>query len=144
MPTTVPGRTTDYRYRNRSFASSFFTVSCTSSTSTLTSLLPNCIIMISPCFTLAEAFAGFPLTDTLPASQASFATVLLFISLDTFKNLSNLMNFCTDLSVDHILQGFARFKLGCFGGRNLHNLPALRISAFSCRSIGNFKCAEAY
>ena len=39
-------------------ASSFFTVSCTSRTSTFTSLLPKEMEMISPSLTLADAFAG--------------------------------------------------------------------------------------
>ena len=41
--------------------------------------------------TFIEALATFPLTSTLPASHASFATVRLFIILATFKNLSNLI-----------------------------------------------------
>jgi hypothetical protein len=40
---------------------------------------------------LEDAFAGFPLIDTRPASQASFATVLRLIRRDTFKNLSSLI-----------------------------------------------------
>jgi len=39
----------------------------------------------------ADAFAVLPLIRTLPASQASFATVRLLISLETFKNLSSLI-----------------------------------------------------
>jgi len=41
--------------------------------------------------TAADAFAVLPLIRTLPASQASFATVRLLISLETFKNLSSLI-----------------------------------------------------
>ena len=65
--------------------------SCTSRTSTLTSLLPKPIVILSPTLTSADAFAGRPLMVTLPASQASLATVRLFISLVTFKYLSNLI-----------------------------------------------------
>ena len=74
-----------------SLASSFFTVSCTSRTSTFTSLLPKEMEMISPSLTLADAFAGLSLISTLPLSQASLATVRRLISRDTFKYLSNLM-----------------------------------------------------
>ena len=38
-----------------------------------------------------EAFATAPLIRTLPASQASFATVRRLIRRDTFKNLSSLI-----------------------------------------------------
>ena len=37
---------------------------------------------MSPVFTFRDAFAGLSLTRTLPASQASLATVLLLISLE--------------------------------------------------------------
>ena len=40
-------------------------------------------------------FAGYawvPLTEILPMSETSFATVLRFINLETFKFLSNLMH----------------------------------------------------
>ena len=36
-------------------------------------------------------FAGLPLTSTRPISETVFATVLLLINLETFKNLSNLI-----------------------------------------------------
>jgi hypothetical protein len=58
-----------------------------------TLFVPNAISITSPTFTLTEAFAGFPFTITRPASHASFATVLLLMSRDTFKNLSNLIVF---------------------------------------------------
>ena len=45
----------------------------------------------SPALTAADAFPVLPLIRTLPASQASFATVRLLISLETFKNLSSLI-----------------------------------------------------
>ena len=80
-----------HRYLNSSLAASFLTVSCTSSTSTRTVLLPNWISRISPAFTWADALAGLPLISTRPASQASFATVLLLIRRDTFKYLSSLI-----------------------------------------------------
>ena len=60
-------------------------------TSTAVSLFPNWISILSPGFTFVPAFAALPFTRTLPALQASFATVLLLISLDTFKNLSKRM-----------------------------------------------------
>lgn len=66
--------------------------------------------MTSPSFTFKDAFAVFPFTSTLPASQASFATVRLLINRETFKNLSSLMN----LSVQGILQNFSCFELGSF------------------------------
>ena len=67
-----------------SAASSFLTVSAMLKTSALTSLLPNWIVILSPTLTLADALAGLSFMNTLPASQASFATVRLFMSLDTF------------------------------------------------------------
>ena len=79
------------RYLNISLASSFLTVSCTVSTSTLTSLFPKLMVIMSPTLTSTEAFATLSLIITRPASQASFATVRLLISLDTFKYLSNLI-----------------------------------------------------
>ena len=39
--------------------------------------------MMSPGFTLTDAFAVLPFTDTLSASHASFATVLRFIRRET-------------------------------------------------------------
>ena len=80
-------------YSNKSLASSFFVVSCRSSTRTFTVFVPKPISIMSPTFTFTEAFAGLPLTITRPASQASFATVRLLISRDTFKNLSSLIFF---------------------------------------------------
>ena len=84
---------TIYKYRNISLASSFLVDSASESTSAFTVFWPKAISMISPGFTFTDAFAGLPLTDTLPASQASFATVRRLISRDTFKNLSNLITF---------------------------------------------------
>ena len=46
-------------------------------------------------FYFIARFYTLPFTDILPPSAASFATVLLFIILETFKNLSNLIFFCT-------------------------------------------------
>jgi hypothetical protein len=43
-------------------------------------------------FTCADAFAGFPLIETRPVSQASFATVRRLINRDTFRYLSSLMH----------------------------------------------------
>ena len=83
----------DYRYRNNSFASSFFVVSASASTSALTVCVPNALSMMSPTFTLTDALATFPFTSTRPASHASFATVRLLIKRDTFKNLSSLILF---------------------------------------------------
>ena len=48
----------------------------------------------------ADAFAGRSLIRTRPASHASLATVRRLISLETFKNLSNLINLSL---VHHIL-----------------------------------------
>ena len=84
--------------------SSFLTVSFTSSTSTLTFLLPNWISIVSPVFTCTDALAGLSLTRTLPASHASFATVRRLIRRDTFKYLSNLI-FC---SCKCSLNGYSR------------------------------------
>ena len=39
-----------------------------------------------------DALAGLSFTSTRPASQASLATVRRLISLETFKNLSNLIS----------------------------------------------------
>lgn len=86
-----------HRYLNIFSASSFLDVSLTSSTSTFVWRDPNWIWMISPGFTFAEAFAALSLTRTLPASQASLATVLRLIRRDTFKNLSSL------IKIPHVL-----------------------------------------
>ena len=60
-------------------------------TFTLTDLLKCSILIMSPSFNCLEGFAGLSLTKTRPWSETSFATVRHFISLDTFKNLSNLI-----------------------------------------------------
>ena len=57
---------------------------------TETILLKCSILMRSPSFNCLDGLAGLPFTKTLPWSETSLATVRLFISLDTFKNLSNL------------------------------------------------------
>src|SRR5574344_882214 len=49
------------------------------------------ISITSPTFICFAGFDGFLFTNTRPISDTSFAIVLLFISLDTFKNLSNLI-----------------------------------------------------
>ena len=54
-------------------------------------LCPKAISIRSPTLTSYEARAGFPLTETRPASHASFATVLRFIRRDTFRYLSSLI-----------------------------------------------------
>ena len=48
-------------------------------------LFANVISIISPSFIFVEGFATLSLIETLPFSQASLATVLLFIILETFK-----------------------------------------------------------
>ena len=74
-------------------ASSFLTVSGRAVTLNLTSPLPKRIETSSPTLSLTEGLAGLPLTVTLPAWQTSFATVLLFITLDNLRNLSSLIFF---------------------------------------------------
>ena len=73
--------------------SSFLTVSFTSSTSTLTFLLPNWISIVSPVFTCTDALAGLSLTITRPASATSLARVRRLIRRLTFKYLSKRMGF---------------------------------------------------
>ena len=55
-------------------------------TSNFSVLFAYSISIISPTFNCLAGFAGFPLTSTRPISETVLATVLLFISLDTFKN----------------------------------------------------------
>ena len=62
------------------------------STFTSISFLPNSILMISPIFSSFEGLAGLLFTKILSCSAASFASVLLLISLDTFRYLSNLIS----------------------------------------------------
>ena len=81
-----------YTYSNISFASSFFVESAIMVTLTFTVLLPKAISIISPTLTSVPALATLPFTMTLPASQASLATVLLLIILDTLRYLSSLIS----------------------------------------------------
>ena len=106
MDSEQRGFQNDHRYRNKSFASSFFVVSWMSSTSTFTVLVPNWISMTSPTLTFTEAFATLPFTRTRPASQASFATVRRLISRDTFKNLSSLISSSYGIKCAHPPEGF--------------------------------------
>lgn len=69
-------------------AFSFVGVSFRLSTFTLIARVPNPTSITSPILTSYDARAVLPLTETLPPSHASFATVLLFIIRDTFKYLS--------------------------------------------------------
>lgn len=50
--------------------------------------LLDSILIMSPSFNVLEGFAQLLLTKTRPLSETSFATVLLLINLETFKNLS--------------------------------------------------------
>ena len=45
--------------------------------------------------------------------------------------------------VDRILQSLAGLELGSLGSSDGHGLAGVRISAFSCSSLGNFESTEA-
>lgn len=72
-------------------ASSFRACSVTARTLYAFTLAPRVILISSPTFTSYDALATLPFTSTLPASQASLATVRRLIILETFKYLSNLI-----------------------------------------------------
>ena len=60
--------------------------------SNFTVLFPKVISTTSPTETSFEGFAGLPFTETWEEAHASFATVRRFISRETLRNLSNLIN----------------------------------------------------
>ena len=60
-------------------------------TRALMELLPNSTRMMSPTLTSVPALATLSLTKTRPWSQASLATVRLFISREFLRNLSILI-----------------------------------------------------
>ena len=122
--------------------SSFLTVSFTSSTSTLTFLLPNWISMVSPVFTCTDALAGLSLTRTLPASHASFATVRRLIRRDTFKYLSNLIFYSCKWILTNYSAGVS--KKGNFRspGYRLYYLPlTISFNAFPALNFGDLEAS---
>lgn len=83
----LSSRTNSYKL----VASDFLVVASKLITRTVTSLLPNSIVISSPILSSLEGLARIPLTRILLFSATSLAKVLRLISLDTFKYLSNRM-----------------------------------------------------